>query len=60
MALTTCNLCGNHISSTAKKDCPVCAEMSAVVKGEIVVLMLFFVVLMVVVKHIPQNPKQGS
>ncbi len=59
MALTTCKVCGNRISSTAK-DCPYCAEMPAVVKGEIVVLVLFFVVLMVVVKHIPQNPTAGQ
>lgn len=56
MALTICKVCGNRISATAQ-DCPYCAEMPAIVKVEIAVLVLFLMALMVAVKHIPQNPQ---
>lgn len=52
MALTICKSCGNRISATAR-DCPYCTKMPALVKCEIAVLALFFVVMTVAVK---QNP----
>jgi hypothetical protein len=55
MALTICKVCGKHISATAQ-DCPYCAKMPVIVKVGIAVLVLFLMVLMVVVRHIPQNP----
>ncbi|HEY8037791.1 MAG TPA: hypothetical protein VIF37_19610 [Methylobacter sp.] len=54
MALTTCKVCSNQISATAE-DCPYCTKMPFIVKCEIAVLIVFFVALMIIVKHIPQN-----
>ncbi len=54
MALTICKICGNCISATAQ-DCQYCAKIPFSVKCEIVALLLFFVILMVTVKPIPQN-----
>ncbi|MDP3589610.1 MAG: hypothetical protein Q8R54_03625 [Methylobacter sp.] len=54
MALTICKVCGNRISATAQ-DCPYCAEIPAIVKVEIAVLVLFLMALMIVVRHIPQT-----
>lgn len=55
MALITCKVCGNRMSATAP-DCSYCTKMPCIVKCEIVVLIVFFVALMIVVKHIPRNP----
>ncbi len=58
MALTICKVCGNSISAKAK-DCTYCAliekRMPAFIKYQIVVLVLFFIVMMIIVKHISQN-----
>jgi hypothetical protein len=58
MALTTCKVCGNSISAIAK-DCPFCAaikkKMPVFIKYQIAVLLLFFIVMMIVVKNTPQN-----
>lgn len=59
MALTTCRVCGNRISATAK-DCSNCEKMPFIVKCEIVVLILFFVALMIVVNHIPRNQQSPA
>lgn len=59
MALKTCKVCGNKINAKAK-DCPHCAlaekKMPAFVKYEIAALALFFIVMLVVAKSIPQSP----
>lgn len=59
MALTICKVCGNSISAKAK-DCTYCAliekGMPAFIKYQVVVLVLFFIAMMIIVKHTPQNP----
>lgn len=55
MALTTCKICGNRSSATAK-DCPYCKGMPALVKCEMAVIVLFLIAMMIIVKHIPQQP----
>jgi len=64
MALTICKVCGTGISATAKNyphcGVPIRKKMSAFFKYEIPVLMLFFTVLTVDAKDIPQNPTTGA
>lgn len=54
MALTTCKACSHQISATAE-DCPYCAKMPLIVKCEIAVLIVLFVALMIIVRHIPRS-----
>lgn len=56
MASTTCKVCGNRISATAK-DCPCFALMPKIVKFEIAVLVLVFIALTITLKHTSQKPK---
>lgn len=55
MALTTCKVCNNKFNATAE-DCPYCSKMPSIVKCEIAVLIVLLMALMIIVKHIPQNP----
>lgn len=55
MASTTCKVCGNRISATAK-DCPCFALMPKIVKFEIAILVLVFIALTITLKHTLQKP----